>query len=348
MSSPKVSVIVPAHNVAEFIGDAIDSLLAQTFADFEIIVVDDASTDNTVDVVAGLGDPRVRLLSHSTNSGVAAARNSAIENAKGALLAFLDSDDAAFPDRLMMQVRAFEQDDRLQMLGGQVGLMSESGRRLRHTWRRPTDPTETAIGLLFRNTLTTSTIMLRRSAVPDEGFRAYPVSEDYDFNVRVAREGTIANLKRQVSWYRLRSGGLTGSIGDKMKLYDRRVMREYLGEWRIEPTEEELDVNQQIGYRQLESSREFLDAAESWLHKLSEFNRIHKKFDSTEFDRVCGSEWFEVCNLASPLGPYAFKRFVSSRFGARFSPRGSRFVKFAIKSVLRHRRRAVARTRVTP
>lgn len=105
---PKITVVIPGYNEAPSIPCAIASVFKQTFQDFEIIVVDDGSTDGTGDAVEALGDARVRLIRHPDNRGAAAARNSAINQAKGDFIAFLDADDEWLPDKLAVQLAAME------------------------------------------------------------------------------------------------------------------------------------------------------------------------------------------------------------------------------------------------
>ena len=109
--SIKVSVIIPAYNTEEYISKAIDSALAQTLSNIEVIVVDDCSTDNTVEVVQSFDDPRVKLLQNPTNMGAGGARNNAIKAAKGKWIAVLDSDDWYAPQRLEVLVSAAEEKD---------------------------------------------------------------------------------------------------------------------------------------------------------------------------------------------------------------------------------------------
>src|SRR5215212_3810304 len=97
---PRIAVIMPAYNRAGLIGRAIDSVLAQDFDDFELIVVDDGSADDTVEVVRRYDDPRVRLVELGRNQGSNAARNAGIRSASAPLIAFLDSDDAYLPHKL--------------------------------------------------------------------------------------------------------------------------------------------------------------------------------------------------------------------------------------------------------
>ena len=101
----KVSVIIPTFNRAYILAEAIQSVLDQTYPHFELIVVDDGSTDNTTDVVNSFRDSRVHLIQHAKNKGVAAARNTGMAGARGDLVSFLDSDDLWDPDKLAMEVR---------------------------------------------------------------------------------------------------------------------------------------------------------------------------------------------------------------------------------------------------
>ena len=98
--NPEVSVIIPAYNTADYIERAIESVLQQTFSNFEIVVVDDASTDNTIEVLNNIADPRLKVFRQAQNGGAGAARNRALQEATGTWIAVLDSDDWYAPERL--------------------------------------------------------------------------------------------------------------------------------------------------------------------------------------------------------------------------------------------------------
>jgi len=108
MRNSLVSVIMPSYNTAKYIVDSINSVLAQTYQDWELIIVDDHSTDNTMEILQQYTDKRIRIFSNRQNSGVAVTRNRAIEKAKGRWLAFLDSDDLWCPDKLEKQIAFME------------------------------------------------------------------------------------------------------------------------------------------------------------------------------------------------------------------------------------------------
>jgi len=105
---PKVSVIIPTYNRAEFLRSAIESALTQTYTDLEIIVSDDKSTDHTKEVVRSFIDERTKYIRNKGKKGVSAARNSAILASKGEYIAFLDDDDEWFPDKLQRQVEVLD------------------------------------------------------------------------------------------------------------------------------------------------------------------------------------------------------------------------------------------------
>ena len=108
MEGKKVSVMMPAYNAAEFLAIAVNSVLAQSYQDWELIIVDDGSTDRTAEIAAGFQDPRVRLI-RKENGGEASARNRALEEMEGEYLAFLDSDDLFLPDHLEKTVHYLEE-----------------------------------------------------------------------------------------------------------------------------------------------------------------------------------------------------------------------------------------------
>ncbi len=105
--SVSITVAIPAYNCEETLQRAIDSVLAQTYRDYELLIVNDCSTDGTAEILSAQSDPRIRVLHHKENGGEAAARNTLFENARGDLLAFLDSDDVWYPEKLAAQVKTY-------------------------------------------------------------------------------------------------------------------------------------------------------------------------------------------------------------------------------------------------
>jgi glycosyltransferase involved in cell wall biosynthesis len=182
----KVTVVIPAYNRAAFVGRAIDSVLNQTCQDFEIVVVDDGSTDATSSVVAAMTDPRITLIRHERNVGGGAARNTGYRAGSAPFVAFLDSDDEWLPTKLERQLEVFERaDDRLGLVYTGADRVFPDGTATRHMPPRDAD---LARLLLTDNVIgETSLGMVRRSALElISGFdESLPAAQDMDIWLRL-------------------------------------------------------------------------------------------------------------------------------------------------------------------
>ena len=185
---PKVSVIIVTYNRAELLGAAIMSVVNQTFEDFELVIVDDASRDGTSSVVKNFHDQRIKYICHAVNKGEAGARNTGVMNASGEYIAFLDDDDEWLPEKLALQV------DLLERSSAQVGII--------YTGRYTIDgASEKEIGVMIptkkgdlsqeirrRNFITLSSVLLRRQCFDAVGLFDENIifGPDYDMWIRIA------------------------------------------------------------------------------------------------------------------------------------------------------------------
>lgn len=215
-SSPKVSVIIPAYNVAAYIAATLDSALAQTFSDLEIIVINDGSPDSPEleKILAPYFDDIVYL--KQPNKGAAAARNAGIEAARGEILAFLDGDDIWLPDYLQQQVKflAVSGND---MAYCDAELFGEVKGRETYMERSPSHGRVTTESLLLGscNAITSGTVVLREKVEACGGFdeTAPPRIEDFDLWFRLLKNGAKIGYQKQVLLkYRVRPEGLSGSL----------------------------------------------------------------------------------------------------------------------------------------
>lgn len=187
-----VSVVIPSYERAGFIGRAIESVLAQTYQDFEILVVDDGSADGTRDVVSSFRDERIRYVRHEENKGAAAARNTGISDAKGEYIAFLDSDDEWMPEKLEKQIKLFSMSsDRVGVIYcGYISLMGKTHGSV--TQRVPTVRGDAKIDTLRYCVVGCGSLPVVRkecfcgAGCFDENINLQSL-EDWDFWIRVAK-----------------------------------------------------------------------------------------------------------------------------------------------------------------
>lgn len=208
---PLVSVLMSVFNGEAFLGEAVSSVLAQSFGDFELIVVNDASTDGSGALLRGWADTRLSIIEQPVNSGLVEALNLAASKARGSLLARMDADDVAHPHRLMHQVAAFAQRPALVLLGTGFDLIDARGEFLgRQAVRSGDGVLRTA--LLEGNQFGHPTTMMRADAFRAVGgYRALAgrFAQDYDLWLRLAGMGEIDNLQEALLRYRVHEGQIS-------------------------------------------------------------------------------------------------------------------------------------------
>ena len=211
MKIPTVSVALVACNVERFLAEAIESILNQTFRDFEFIIINDGSTDGTAAILDSYvrGDPRVRVY-HQENSGVTESRNRGCGLARGKYLAQMDADDIAVRDRLQWQIEFMERHPEVGVVGGAVEVIDSAGRAL-HCLHYPVENEEIKSVLLLQNPLTQSAVVVRKEVFLSVGGyrRSFDLAEDYDMWLRIAERWRLANLEAVVVKYRIHSDQAT-------------------------------------------------------------------------------------------------------------------------------------------
>lgn len=211
MADPLVSVLLPVYNCERYLADAIDSILSQTFSDFEFIIIDDGSTDRSFEVMAGFRDQRIRIIQQE-NRGLAATLNRGIGLATGKYIARQDQDDLSYPERLGQQVDFMEAHPDYVLLGTWAQIM-EIDRVVNRFHRHPVDEAELRYLMLFNNPFVHSSVMLRWTALAQVGgYTTDPERqppEDFELWSRLARAGGIANLGEVLLAYREIPGSMS-------------------------------------------------------------------------------------------------------------------------------------------
>lgn len=202
MGNQKVTVLLPVYNGETYLLEAIESILNQTFTDFEFLIIDDGSTDNTWDILNKFNDSRIRLIKNNQNMGITKTLNKGLQLARGNYVARMDADDICFPERLQRQKAFLDDNLNFAMVGSWIEVIDEVGRKIKRInfpivsyclrWR-----------LLYTNTFVHSAVMFRKNAVLDIGgyLDNYRHAEDYDLWSRLSTHWKVANIPAVlVSW----------------------------------------------------------------------------------------------------------------------------------------------------
>lgn len=202
--NPLVSIVLPVYNGKEYLREAIDSMLDQTFTDFELIIINDGSSDESADIIAAYSDPRIHFFQQE-NQGLAATLNRGIALARGHYIARQDQDDVSLPDRLANQVRFLEGNPEHGLVGTWA-VIWEGETPTERLHRHPQDNLRLKFDLLFDNPFVHSSVMIRKSVVEEVGGystdRDRQPPEDYELWSRVARRSKVANIPETLHVYR--------------------------------------------------------------------------------------------------------------------------------------------------
>ncbi|RYH72789.1 glycosyltransferase [Flavobacteriaceae bacterium 144Ye] len=200
-SIPRITILMPVYNCEAFIAATLESLLQQTFSDFELLVIDDASTDATVSIIEGFDDSRIHLIVKPENTGYTHSLNRGLTMAKGDYIARMDADDIALPERLAQQVTFMDAHPEVVACGTAYQIMDTS-----QVVTFPTTHEAIRLRLLEQTCFAHPTVMLRTSVLRAHGLQyvvAKEPAEDYDLWIALSRVGQLANLDTVLLYYRV-------------------------------------------------------------------------------------------------------------------------------------------------
>jgi glycosyltransferase involved in cell wall biosynthesis len=223
--TPLVSVVMPAYNAEKYISEAIESILNQTFKDFEFIIINDGSTDSTPNIIDKYArlDKRIIVLNNEKNLNIAESRNRGVEIAKGKYIATMDSDDRALPDRLKNQLEFLESNKDVAISIGNINIMDGKG-VFQYTRKYPVTNKDIRSKVYRFNPFPNPTIMCRREVYEKNGKynNAYVPIDDFDFWLRAGTQFKFGNCGKIVLNYRVVEGSASHR---KLRLTERLTFK---------------------------------------------------------------------------------------------------------------------------
>ena len=313
-SAPVITVLMPVHNGAAFVRDAAESILRQTFRDFELLVVDDASSDGSAGILEQLGDARIRLIGSRERLRLSGALNLGLDHARGALIARMDADDIASPDRLACQRQFLAAHPDVGLCGGRA---TAFGLRAGPFFRPPLTHAEIQSYLLFDSPFVHPTVMMRRDLVERHGLRFNPAfcpADDYELWSRAVRLFPTANLDGVMLRYRVHAASLTQSEWGEMDAQATRIAARELAALNLSVNDETLRFHRNLGRGRCFPIRDrgTLDRAETWLQSLVSANDAAGRCAPEAFRRIVAGIWFSACYHAGALGAGMLQHYATS------------------------------------
>jgi glycosyltransferase involved in cell wall biosynthesis len=305
---PLVSIIMPVRNGSPYLERAIRSILSQTLQDFELLVVDDASSDDTPHVLMALSakDKRIRTITLPLPSGICGALNTGLEVVSGHYIARMDADDLARPERLAIQVSYLQAHPDLALCGSRVRRFGEGVKPF--VFRGPSNPAIIRAALVFDNPLFHASVMIRGDFLRQERWRydeRYRHAEDYDLWSRIAKNYSLGQVPQVLLDYRVHAGNVTNTSTSGMNAAAQMIMDRHLREMGIEATDEELCFHRSMTAHRLLGgyTRETMARVRDWLSQLTAANINTGKHPPGAFASTADQVWFICCYDALPSLP---------------------------------------------
>jgi glycosyltransferase involved in cell wall biosynthesis len=333
-SDPRISVILPVYNGGEFICDAIESILAQTFQNFELIIIDDGSTDNSAEKLSTFTDPRIVLLSNEKNRGLVETLNRGIAAAKGEYIARMDADDISRPERFEAQISFLEKNSGIGVCGTWM-YMIHNETVYKH--RYLTNELISA-ALLFTNPIVHPSVMMRRSVFLDRTKAydtAFPHGEDYALWVSLLGKTGFAVLDTPLIEYRAHAEQVSRKFNVTQRASVGKAQEIIFDRLGIIISEEEKEIHLSLFLESYKKTKAYYSAAEKWLLKLIAANEQTKFFDNHAFRNITGEWWFRLNRELAPSGIGSYSKFKISGLSSGYTPSAAAVAKLRVKSILK-------------
>lgn len=297
----KVSVIMPVYNSEKYLEEAINSILNQTFSNFELIIINDGSTDSSEEIIKRYNDERIRYYRNDINRGLIYTLNRGIGLAKGEYIARMDSDDISLPKRFEKQVEFLNLNQEFDVVGGWIRIIHENGR---NKYYKPESGFEgIKSNMIFRTELVHPLVMYRKTYINklDVCYSPeYPSCEDYELWARTICNSKFYNIPEILLNYRYLEQSITRIADeDKNKIQrdylHKNIYRQILKNLKFNVTEEILDLHRSICDDKEKLECEKIEKIEKYLCELIIYNNNSEFIEDEVFKKRLGFWWYNTC-----------------------------------------------------
>lgn len=332
---PLISVIMPVFNAGLFVNKAIDSILAQSFADFEFLIIDDCSNDNSCGLIRGYDDKRIRFIQNERNMGVARTLNKALSLSRGQFIARMDADDVSEPVRFAQQVAFMDKFPQIAICGSWVWRFSDKKKFL---LRYPVGQDCVRAFLLFGNPLAHPSVFMRREVLQNKKLQYdsdCPAAQDYDLWSRCGDHLLLDNISEPLVGWRQNDTGVTCARFDQSNAQSLRILKMMLEKLSVQLDEEKLFFHREVGNGSGVHSLQELSAVLEWLSFLLTTNQERQVFPYEGLLKAAAFVWYRVCLNSSGIGLGVIRQYVQSPLRRWYRPGREELTYLLFNSILK-------------
>lgn len=304
---------MPVYNMEKYVGEAIESMLNQTFKDFEFLIIDDCSADGSLQKIRSYSDSRIRIIQNSKNIGLPASENVGIRESKGKYLVRMDSDDISSPDRIEKLFNFLEANPSIDICGSSLRLFGE--KELVVSYLEDSD--EIASDLIWVCSMPHAACMMRMEKLKAYNLwydESYSVGEDWIFLMRAKDHLRFSNLKDVLYHYRRGPQSMVAQAKGDLWKHNSRVYKDLLSDLGVPWDESELKLHCFLlaKFDILAPSSEVIRKSRQWLDKLISSNQLTKKYNRDTFEKMCEKRWNQLFYNIVPYGYKNVKAYFNS------------------------------------
>ena len=330
--SPLVSVVMSVCNGETYLHEAIDSIINQSFSDFEFVIINDGSSDKSLSIIQSYSDKRIILVDNNGNKGLIYSLNKGIELSQGKYIARMDADDISLSNRFEKQIQFLESNSEIGVCGCDYIQFHETKETYFNAFKRHD---ETLAWMLFNSSVIHPSLMIRTSVLKNQQpvFNSnFKHAEDYELWSRLLFICKFSAVNETLVKYRVHDGQVT-QIHNSEQINSANAIREHiLKRAGFSFSEKDLSIHCKIGSSQLLKSFEDLKNAEFWLNSLLLQNKKMQLINESIFKSILGKQWFDTCGITN-LGLKAFWYYFKSDLKHLY--KGSS-IKLLVKCIVRN------------
>jgi len=331
---PRVSVLMPVYNSEKYLNEAINSVLAQTYQDFELIIVDDGSVDESVKIIESYNNPKIKLIVNSSNERLGRTRNKCIEYSSGEYLVNLDSDDIAENTRLEKQIKFMDENPEVGVCGSWAKIIGKD-----EIWKYEASDELIKFRMLFDSHFVNSSTIIRKAVLDKNNIRyneAFDQSQDYGLWIDMAKYCKFANIPEVLVNYRIHPLRITDKYRDTQLSNADIIRLKQVQNLGISISDEE--KNTHLNFTKLKCERLSANEAyklHNWLFKLINANHKTNSYNHIIFDNFLKSYWAKYVNNFnfSDYNIALMKAVMTSQFSDNYNITIIQKIKFILKCI---------------
>jgi glycosyltransferase involved in cell wall biosynthesis len=309
--APTVTVLMPVYNAEKYVGEAIESILNQTYRDFEFLIINDGSTDNSATVIQSYKDERIRYVENGANLRLIATLNKGIELAGGKYIARMDADDISESNRLQTQVTFMTAHPEIGVCGSWFHSIGSGSNSLS---KYPTDDFNIRYAALYQCPFCHPTIMFRTPVMMQHGIKyssEYPHAEDYELWLRMSRVTQMANIPESLLKYRQHDSSISKIESETQNRLNLRIRKHFFSEAGINVSDQDADLFRRLNYFDNSFSMQQLQQLSALMLSLLIASKATGYLNESELRALLSDKWYHLCTNHSYHGSSVWRLYHS-------------------------------------